>query len=448
MLKLNPMRFNYKTVFHVLFGLFLIALPFSKGIHSVAYVGLLVASMVGFFIGRRDFYESDFLKKTLFPVFILMGTLAISLLYTQQIDEGLTILLSRSKMIGVPLILALNADLIRKRYFHYVFIFIRGVAIAACITCLFFCLPASIVQALTNTTTFLQEYIIHEKTYAFGGYSPFIDRLQFSYLIVIAFFLECWSTYQLVPPKRFPYLPINFHSIILLVTLVILGARGAQLGFLLGIGVWIIGIYFQYGHPKIMARSGTAISYLLLIGGLGITTILLPFLAYKTIPTLQERYNQLKWEIGTYQDGTIEAYDYTHFTSIRRLLSWQHSWTLIQEQPLLGTGIGDYRLALEKSYAKDRLTIPVHTHSQFLYYWVSAGVFALLAFVGLMIYWLYQGIRQNQYWKSVLFISLFAFYLLVFLLDAPLNFQVGAMSFWWLYAFLLIREDVFTFDIP
>ncbi len=442
------MRFNYKTIFHVLFGLFLIALPFSKGIVSVAYVGLLVVSLVGIVVGRSAFYESIILKQILLPVFILIGTLGISLLYSEDINEGLKILLSQSKMIGIPLILALNADLIRKRYCHYVFIFIRGVAIAACITILFFCLPASVVQTLSNTTGFLQEYIVHEKAYAFGGYSPFIDRLQFSYLIVVAFFLECWSTYHLTPPKNFPYLPINFHSSILLIALVILGARGAQLGFLLGIGIWIVGIYLQYGHPKMAAQKGSAISYLILIGGLVCTTVLLPFVAYQTIPTLQERYDQLKWEIGTYQDGTIQNYEYTHFTSIRRLLSWKHSWELIQAQPLLGTGIGDYRLELEEAYAKDQLTIPVHTQSQFLFYWVSSGILSFLVFIGLLGYWLLQGIQQNQYWKKVLFISLFAFYILVLLLDAPLNFQVGAMTFWWIYSFLLIREDVFIFEIP
>ena len=47
-------RFNYKTIFHVLFGLFLIALPFSKGIHSVAYVGLLLLSLGGVFIRKAN----------------------------------------------------------------------------------------------------------------------------------------------------------------------------------------------------------------------------------------------------------------------------------------------------------------------------------------------------------------------------------------------------------
>lgn len=436
-------RFNYKTIFHVLFALFLIALPFSKGIHSVAYVGLLVLSIGGlFFRNHRGFVIGD-LKKIVFPVLILFIALAISLLYSQHISEGIDLLISRSKMIGVPLLIALNIDLIRKRYHSYLFIFIRGITIASGITLLFFFLPECITQIITGATQYLQDYIVHEKKYAFGAYSPFIDRLQFSYLVALAFFLECWSIYHLAPPKRFPYLPINVHTILLFFALLILGARGAQLGFVLGLGIWIVGIYWHYGHPKIKERQGAVLSYLLVIGGLGIITIILPYLAYKTIPTLQERYNQLTWEIGTYQDGTIQEYDYTHFTSIRRLLSWQHSWELIQEQPVLGTGIGDYKVALEKKYQTNKLDFPLNTQSQFLYYWVSAGLLALLSFIGLWGYWLWQGIRQKQYWKTVLFLSIFIFYLFVLLLDAPLNFQVGAMTFWLVYALLLVEEDHF-----
>jgi len=440
-------RFTYKNIFHVLFALFLIALPFSKGINSVAYVGLLILSVGGlFFRKHRGFVSSD-LQKIVLPVFLLWSALAISLLYSQNLSVGLDELRSHSKMIGLPLLIALNIDLVRKRYHGYIFIFIRSIAIACGITLLFFILPDSLIQTITETTRYFKEYIPHEKKYAFGAYSPFIDRLQFSYLIAIAFFLECWSTYHLSPPKNFPYLPINFHTIILLFTLLILGARGAQLGFIMGVGIWGIGVYLKYVHPAIAERNGPALSYLFLIVGLGVITILLPYISYKTIPNLQERYNQLTWELGTYQDGTIQNYDYTHFTSIRRLVSWQHSWEVIREQPVLGVGIGDYALEMEQKYTTDRLGFPVNTQSQFLYYWVSAGLLAIFAFFGLWGAWLWRGIRQKQYWKKVLFISIFAFYLLVLLLDAPLNFQVGTMTFWLIYALLLVQEDSF-FVLP
>jgi len=440
-------RFTYKNIFHVLFALFLIALPFSKGINSVAYVGLLILSVGGLFFRKHRGFVRDDLQKIVLPVFILWSALAISLLYSQNLSVGLDELRSHSKMIGVPLLIALNIDLVRKRFHGYIFIFIRAIAIASGITLLFFVLPESFIQTITETTRYFKDYIPHEKKYAFGAYSPFIDRLQFSYLITIAFFLECWSTYHLSPPKRFPYLPINFHTVILLLALLVLGARGAQLGFILGAGIWAIGIYLKYGHPSIAERNGITVSYLVLIMGLIAITVLLPYIAYKTIPSLQERYNQLAWELGTYQDGTIQNYDYTHFTSIRRLVSWEHSWELIQKQPILGVGIGDYPLAMEQQYATDKLGFPVNTQSQFLYYWVSAGLLAVFSFLGIWGIWLWRGIRQNQYWKKVLFVSIFAFYLLVLLLDAPLNFQVGTMTFWLIFSLLLVGEDSFLGDI-
>jgi len=224
-------RINYKTLFHVLFGLFLISLPFSKGINSVTYVGLLLLSLGGLF--TRKVSPPSYLKKRLLPIGLLFGLLVVSCLYSEDKETGLAVLRSQSKMLGLPLLIAFNADLIQKQYHRYLFILIRSVVIAACITLLFFFLPESFVQKIAATTRYLQEYIPHEKKYAFGAYSPFIDRLQFSYLIVLAFFLECWCTFQLAPPKKFPYLPINFHTSILFIILIIIGARGAQLGFVL-----------------------------------------------------------------------------------------------------------------------------------------------------------------------------------------------------------------------
>jgi len=45
-------KFNYKFLFHLFFSLLLIALPFSKGVASVAYVGLLILSVFNILIKR------------------------------------------------------------------------------------------------------------------------------------------------------------------------------------------------------------------------------------------------------------------------------------------------------------------------------------------------------------------------------------------------------------
>ena len=122
----------------------------------------------------------------------------------------------------------------------------------------------------------------------------------------------------------------------------------------------------------------------------------------------------MQWELGTFQDGTFKNYDYTHFTSIRRWLSWKNSWSIIQENPIYGVGVGDYYTAMEKAYSKDELGFPVNTQSQFLYYWTSAGILGLFALLFLLSYSFIYFIQQKDKSVKLLGCSLIIFYSLIF----------------------------------
>jgi len=365
-------KFNYKFLFHLFFSLLLIALPFSKGVASVAYVGLLILSVFNILIKRfssngiekkstlEDTASLKIVKKILLLPGLLFLILAGSLLYSEEVKEGIGQLISHSKIIGIPLIFYANLFLIKKQYYRYVNMLIRAVSMAVGITFILFLLPDALVQQITDLIG-MQEYIIHEKKHAFGAYSPFVDRLQFSYLIVLTSFLELWNVFHLASSQRLSYFLKNSTLILLIIGIIILGARGAQLGFLLGMSIWIIGIFYCYGYSWLKEKWGGAAAFGILTIGLLINTIVIPFTAYKMIPSVQTRYNQMTWELGTFKDGTYTNYDYTHFTSVRRLLSWKHTWKVIQEQPILGVGLGDYDKTMEIAYQKEPLHFPVNS---------------------------------------------------------------------------------------
>ncbi len=453
-------KFNYKFLFHLFFSLLLIALPFSKGVASIAYVGLLILSVFNILKKRfspssadevsalEDTRSLKIVKTILLLPGLLFLILSVSLLYSEETKEGIRALISHSKIIGIPLIFYTNLFLIKKRYYGYVNMLIRAVSIAVGITFIFFLLPDSIVQQITDIIG-MQEYISHDKKYAFGAYSPFVDRLQFSYLIVLVIFLELWNIFHLAIGQRLPYFLKNSTLILLLIGLIILGARGAQLGCLLGTSIWLVGVFYQYGYAGLKEKWGGSAAIGILAIGLLINTIGIPFAAYKMIPSVQTRYNQMTWELGTFKDGTYQNYDYTHFTSVRRLLSWKHTWTVIKNQPILGVGIGDYDKTMEMAYQKEPLHFPVNTHNQFLYYWVCGGILAIGIFILILIYWLYQCTCSEKYWTGILSGSFFIFYCIAFLLDAPLNYQVGTMTFWLGYAIISIPLfEMFTFKMP
>ncbi len=415
----------------------------------------------------------------IFPI-ALFFSLAISLFYTNDFIKGVAVLWSQIEFIAIPFIFLINQSIIKEKFQDYIQLLIGATTIAAFITFIFFLLPAEMTQNIAASVPLLKEYIVHEKALAFGVYSPFTERLQFSYLIGVVVFLQLWVVFKklvsidkcsLRPPpgegKDSANLYINkekgiasfFRSskvlktlggqkitgllkiILLFITLVILGARGAQLSFLGASIIWIIGGYFYLIHPKLSKKVNTFFAYTLLVSGLVVCLIIAPFFVYQKIPAVKVRYDQMSWEIGTFQDGTFGNYAYTHFTSIRRLLSWKNSWAIIQENPILGVGIGDYQAAMEKEYTKDDLGFPVNTQSQFLYYWTASGLLSLFIFLSCLGYSFLVFFRQKSYWFKLLGVSFLVFYSLLFLFDAPLNFQVGAMTFLTVYCLLISKVD-------
>ena len=444
--------FKYNFLFHLFFSTFLIALPFSKGATSIAYVALLGLSIFYFLknkltassgqeMGASDNASLRRVQQILLAPGLLFLFLSISVVYSQNQEEGVLELITQSRMIGIPLIVYANLLLIKKRYYGYINMLIRAVSIAVAITFILFLMPSTWVQYITSYIGSMQEYIPHEKEHVFGAYSPFIDRLQFSYLIVLAIFLELWNIFHLASPDRLFYFFKRSSLIILLIGISILGARGAQLALLVSLGVWLIGAFYEYGRPWISVRIGAVGAYIALIISLFLVLIAMPMLAYHTVPAIQKRYQQMNWELGTFKDGTFRNYEYIHFTSVRRLVSWKNNWQLIKEQPFLGVGIGDYQVRMEQIYEKEQLGFPVNTHNQFLYYWGSAGLLGLISFIASLLFWGYHCMQNGNYWTGILAASLLIFYSLVFLLDAPLNYQVGAMTFW--LGFTLISVPLF-----
>lgn len=415
---------------------------------SIAFVGLILFSL---FLKKRFSAAPKLLR---LPICLFIA-LAISIFYSSDFINGSKVLWSRIEFIAVPFIFFINREKIQAQIGAYLNVFLSATTLAAFLTFLFFLLPPKIVQTIAENLPFLKDYVMHEKSLAFGVYSPFTERLQFSYLIVIAIFLLFWKilkvfTNALPEPfegkeigyskpiifgktKRDFFIKITFQILILIIVLAILGARGAQIGFLVGTIPWIIGAYFHYIHVRFVKRFNAVFSYSLVFFTLLFFLVITPLVAYKNIPAVQARYNQMQWELGTFQDGTYKEYDYVHFTSIRRLLSWKNSWTIIQENTILGVGIGDYQAAMEKQYARDNLGFPVNTQSQYLYYWAASGLLGLFIFLLLIGYPFYQSLIQKDKSLKLLGISFFLFYGLIFLFDAPLNFQVGAMTFLVMY---------------
>ncbi len=418
------------SITHFFFSMLFISLPISKGATSVVVVVLMLLSLLKLKKGLPKAKKQDWALLSPIAIFI---TLAISLFYSSNLNKAFDLLYRQNAFLFFPIIFYLHKDFLLPRISTYLQTFSYAMLFVAVLTLVFFFLPESSIINITQKLFFLQDYTPQHERIAFGAYSPFTDRLQFGYLLGIALFIQFWMAFQ-----HEKYLFHSTTALILGATLLILGARGAQIAFLLAIPIWIGLIYHRYMHSHVERKIGKFASITLISLSTSFILLGLPYAAYKNVPAFAERYNQLKWEIRVFQLNDLQSHDYVHFTSIRRIMSWSNTYKLIQQHPIVGTGLGDLEKGLDILYKKDALRFPVNSHNQFLYYWASAGILAFLAFVYSFFLFGMATWKESKWHYQALNLSFGCFFFIIFLFDVPLIYQVGSTSFYTFYCLFLL----------
>lgn len=145
--------------------------------------------------------------------------------------------------------------------------------------------------------------------------------------------------------------------------------------------------------------------------GLGITAFLItiPFIAFKTIEPFKRKINYMFWDLAQFQQGKGKSY-----SDSERLMSYEISFDLIKESPIIGHGIGDLKPIMiakhkEKYGQKEKYIYP---HNQYLYMLTCLGVLgALFFFFGLLSPILFAPNR------NIFLISIFILMLISFLVE-------------------------------
>jgi putative inorganic carbon (HCO3(-)) transporter len=75
-----------------------------------------------------------------------------------------------------------------------------------------------------------------------------------------------------------------------------------------------------------------------------------------------------------------------------RYIIWQSVMTMIQENPLLGKGLGTFMMHFER-YAPDMGSY--YAHNCYLQIWAESGIFSLVSFLSLSAFVVYKGIRLS-----------------------------------------------------
>lgn len=162
-----------------------------------------------------------------------------------------------------------------------------------------------------------------------------------------------------------------------------------------------------------------------------IAAIILVVASFQFLPSLQSRMNYFRYELELIQKGELHP----EHSDAQRLLSIQYGWQIATEHPLIGIGVGDIKIEMEKLYKANAGDVPVQSklpHNQFIYVFAAMGIIGLLIFLTAVCYPL---ISSGRY-RNVLFLSFFCIMIFSFMMEHTLEIQLGT-AFYLLFLLLI-----------
>ena len=401
--------------------LFFVALPLAKGLHNVAEIALLLLGL--WQSGLSPFRQALVRYRHVAALALVLAALLTGLLYTQNLIFGFKLIRHHHRLVVMPLIFLLHAPHLRQHFYRYLGAFIVGVSIGCLVTVVLFWLPEESVRQLTLSVPKWLMLPYPEVKYrtAFGLYSPFIDRIQFSSLIGLALLSTLYLAWQRQLRVTLLLLPLLAY------TMLSLGGRGGQLALLGGLLVFLVGFGYRVLVPRLAKHMPRKAAGPLVIMAALALTVALPLLAYQLSGPVRSRFDQGRWEWQQFESGQYSAEEFKHFTTIRRIISVQNMWKVVKQHPVMGVGTGDFEDALAEEYRHDGYEVIENVHNQYLYIWGAIGLWGLLLFLGVLGYWAWR--MRGQVKLSVFAWSVLAFYLVNMLPDAVLLMQADAAAF-------------------
>jgi O-antigen ligase len=189
------------------------------------------------------------------------------------------------------------------------------------------------------------------------------DHIRFSWLVVIALLILLYIQKEILRRsfKIISWLLMGW----LVVYLHILSAKTGLLLFYAAGGLWLL-------HQLLVQKKKWA--GLALLG-----LLLLPFVAYKTVPTFKKRINYIRYDFSFYSTGQYRA----GMSDGARVQSLKAGLQVWGRQPLAGVGFGDIEAKSNAWYAQQQPVPPAYERilpsSQLLLYAAGSGWLGLLA---------------------------------------------------------------------
>jgi len=120
-----------------------------------------------------------------------------------------------------------------------------------------------------------------------------------------------------------------------------------------------------------------------------------------------------------------------------RLYIWRETWTMLQDRPLLGAGFGGYPTVFAAYHKATAIEIFQYPHNILFNFWSEMGILGVLAFLWLLVTWLWRASRTSRVTVMAVLLAL----CIHGLVDVP-YFKNDLAIIFWLLIFLSMRLGI------
>ena len=400
--KINPHTiFTLKNIEFFLFSFLMVSFYLKNNLNGFIIFLLAIVTLLKFITKQHVFRGYSGL--VLFPILFLV--LIIGQIHTQDIKEGWTLVERNLSLFIVPIIASSvqQFNTTQQRLLANFFIF-SGVIIGL------YCIGFATVNALDTGTVyttkhanhFIYNNFMHHRLTAPVGLHAIYYSLYIGFANIILLYR---LFYEKLSFKKRLFYSLVFIFICLLLFLL----KSALFAFAFSLMCLLL-IIIKYGHLFFISKkTGLLILFAVLV---------LSFFMFKGVQSKLESFS-LTYNLSD-----------DHLTPLTMRLSlWECAWAGIKDNWLWGVGTGDAQHELLAKYKAMNFKIgydnDFNAHNMYLNYWLSNGLLALLAFIGMFFISIKRALKQKNFiYFSMAF--LFAFFSIT---ESTMRTQKGLVFF-------------------
>ncbi|MEI2740711.1 MAG: hypothetical protein V9F01_18195 [Chitinophagaceae bacterium] len=398
----NKLQHSWRSpIIFMLFVVMMAALFVSRAMLSVS---MLVFVAVSFFhTDLKKHFSNFFSSPLLWSMSLLFFLALLSGLWSEDKNEWAAILRIKLPLLFLPIAFAGPVNLSKKQWGWLGYIFIGLVIAGSCWSMFHYLSDAAMIN----------ESYLRAKTII----TPLEnDHVRFSWLVSISVLMAGWLFFQHQKQNKLLSYSLAIVIVWLVMFLHILAVRTGLFSFYMmtaGIAGWLIikKLKWQYG-----------IALLLLMAAL-------PFIAYKTVPTFQNKVKYILYDKGYFE----KAHYLPGATDAVRVISLKAGWNIMNGQPVNGAGFGDVLATTKQWYGNNYPEMTeadkIYPSSEWLIYGAGCGWPGFLLFSCIMLIPFLIQSKNKLLWYLLNLTAAFSF-----LFDIGLEVQFGVF----IYAFIVL----------